>query len=139
MRSGYSDELDPWDHICWRGAVKSAIRGRRGQAALRELADALDAMDPQELIAGELRDPETGSVCALGLLGERRGVELDDLDPHDSHEIAAAFGVSSALICELEFINDNDFALRSESPAERWRRVRRWVAEHLRSPQEATS
>jgi hypothetical protein len=35
-RSGYSDDLENWSLIRWRGAVASAIRGRRGQAFLRE-------------------------------------------------------------------------------------------------------
>jgi hypothetical protein len=43
-RSGYSDDHSEWDLIRWRGAVASAIRGKRGQAFLRELLVALDAM-----------------------------------------------------------------------------------------------
>jgi len=39
-RSGYSDDCDVWALIRWRGAVKSAIRGARGQAMLRELIQA---------------------------------------------------------------------------------------------------
>ena len=29
-RSGYEDGLEMWDLIRWRGAVASAIRGKRG-------------------------------------------------------------------------------------------------------------
>ena len=44
-RSGYTDDMeDMWQHICWRGAVASAIRGRRGQAFLREMLAAMDAI-----------------------------------------------------------------------------------------------
>jgi hypothetical protein len=44
-RSGYDESCDDnWGLICWRGAVASALRGRRGQAFLRELVDALDAV-----------------------------------------------------------------------------------------------
>ena len=43
-RSGYSDDCDTWPLICWRGAVASALRGRRGQQFLIELRDALDAI-----------------------------------------------------------------------------------------------
>ena len=44
-RSGYSDDIDDnWAHIMWRGRVASSIRGKRGQAMLRELLAALDAM-----------------------------------------------------------------------------------------------
>ena len=31
-RSGYTDECDGWELVRWRGAVNSAIRGKRGQA-----------------------------------------------------------------------------------------------------------
>ena len=37
-RSGYTEEGDNWSVVRWRGAVKAAIRGKRGQAFLRELA-----------------------------------------------------------------------------------------------------
>lgn len=43
-RSEYSENLDSWSLIRWRGQVVSAIRGKRGQAFLRELVDALEAM-----------------------------------------------------------------------------------------------
>ena len=43
-RSGYSDDLEPWDLIRWRGAVNSAIKGKRGRALLQKMADALDAL-----------------------------------------------------------------------------------------------
>ncbi|ENQ7660184.1 hypothetical protein ACEQOL_006537 [Pseudomonas aeruginosa] len=39
-RSGYCDDLDNWSLICWRGAVSSAIKGKRGQAFLIELREA---------------------------------------------------------------------------------------------------
>jgi hypothetical protein len=54
-RSGYSDEGDHWDMIRWRGAVKSAMRGKRGQAFLRELRDTLDAMPEKRLVSGAFR------------------------------------------------------------------------------------
>lgn len=44
-RSGYCDDGENgWATICWRGAVKSALRGKRGQSFLLELAEAMDAM-----------------------------------------------------------------------------------------------
>ena len=41
-RSGYTDDVDGWDLIRWRGAVTAAIRGTRGQELLHGLAAALD-------------------------------------------------------------------------------------------------
>lgn len=74
-RSGYTDDgLDSWQVIRWRGAVASAIRGRRGQALLTELLAALDAMPVKELIKEQL--VEDGAVCALGALGRARGVDM---------------------------------------------------------------
>lgn len=54
-RSDYSEDLDMWDLIRWRGQVASAIRGKRGQKLLRDLAAALDAMPVKALIADELQ------------------------------------------------------------------------------------
>ena len=62
-RSGYSDDCSGRELNLWRGAVESAIRGKRGQAFLREMLVALDAMPEKRLIAGELVTP-TGEVCA---------------------------------------------------------------------------
>lgn len=40
-RSGYTDDCDDqWALIRWRGAVNSAIKGKRGQQALRGRLDA---------------------------------------------------------------------------------------------------
>ena len=64
-RSGYSDDCDTWPLICWRGAVASALRGKRGQQFLIELRDALDAMPEKRLIAEQLQDG-TGCHCTLG-------------------------------------------------------------------------
>lgn len=55
-RSGYSEDWDGenWTFIRWRGAVKSALRGKRGQAFLREALAALDAMPEKRLITHDL-------------------------------------------------------------------------------------
>lgn len=50
-RSGYTDDDDdPLATGRWRAQVRSAIRGKRGQAFLRELIAALDAMPEKALI-----------------------------------------------------------------------------------------
>ena len=53
-RSGYSEDCDGRELIMWRGAVAAAIRGKRGQRALRELVVALDAMPAKRLITDAL-------------------------------------------------------------------------------------
>jgi hypothetical protein len=70
-RSGYSDDCDQWDMIRWRGAVASSIRGARGQAFLKEMLAALDALPEPKLIAEELESD--GAVCAIGAVGPFAG------------------------------------------------------------------
>src|SRR4051812_48467094 len=101
-RSGYCDDIDDqWAHIRWRGVVASSIRGKRGQAFLREMLAALDAMPEKRLIAHELAVPlkcrcswcqrQGASVCAIGAVGRARGVDMAKLDPEDPNRVAGAF------------------------------------------------
>lgn len=129
-RSGYVDDCDDnWALIRWRGAVKSAIRGRRGQAFLREMIAALDAMPVKVLHPHELLT-EAGNVCALGAVAQARGMDVSPLDPYDAESVAAAFGLPEALTREIVFIND-EVGWRSTSPAERWKWMRQWAVENL--------
>ena len=124
-RSGYSDDLDPWEVICWRGAVSSAIRGRRGQAFLREMLDALDALPEKRLIVGHLV-AEIG-CCAIGAVAVARGLDVSDLDPDWPKAIAKRFGIARAMTQEIEYVNDGHDGWISETPEQRFVRVRRWV------------
>lgn len=128
-RSGYSEDIDDqWSWVRWRGAVASAIRGKRGQSFLRELLEALDSMPEKRLIASELR--QGGEVCALGSIGAKRGVELEALDPEDYDGIASAFGIAAPLVQEIEYMNDENYW--GATPETRWRLVRDWVASLIR-------
>jgi hypothetical protein len=80
-RSSYTEDLDHWALIRWHGAVARAIRGARGQALLRDLVEALDAMTDKRLLAGGFATD--GEFCALGALGARRGTKMDDLGNAD--------------------------------------------------------
>lgn len=127
-RSGYSEDFDDgWQIIRWRGAVASAIRGKRGQAFLREMLEALDVMPERRLIKNELR--KGGDVCAIGSVGARRGVDLEALDPEDHAAIAEAFGIAEALVQEIEYENDECWAA---TPERRWELVREWVVERIK-------
>lgn len=130
-RAGYSDDydLDNWSMIRWRGVVASSIRGKRGQAFLRDLAEAMDAMPEKRLIAGDLE--RGGNVCAIGSLGVRRGVELAKLDPQDPGPIADAFGIAEPLVREIEYMNDEG-GWYDETPEKRWQRMRDWVAASIK-------
>lgn len=127
-RSGYSEELDNWALIKWRGQVASAIRGKRGQKLLQELAEAMDAMPAKELIAHEFE--RDGAYCALGVVGAKRGIDLDSIDPDEPDEVAAAFDIAEQLAREIVYIND-EYHL---TPANRWKLVREWVTEQINRP-----
>ena len=123
-RSEYSDDCDGWDLVCWRGAVTSAMRGKRGQALLIELAEAMDAMPVKELIAHEL--VKQGRFCALGVVGQKRGIALESIDPEDSRTVAEQFNIANAMAQEIVFVND-EAAWHDETPQLRWSRMRCWV------------
>lgn len=133
-RSGYADDADNWQIIKWRGAVASAIRGRRGQAFLREMATALDVMEDKRLCVGFLE--RDGDVCALGAVAVARGVRPPEVHPDDWDEernrIAGLFGVAPALAAEIMYMNDVAWPSRKETNAERWLRLRQWVAKQIR-------
>lgn len=158
-RSGYSDDCeDQWATIRWRGAVKSAINGKRGQAFLRELLVTLDAMPDKTLTTGELE--ADGEFCTLGAIGKARGVALEKVDTWDWQQLADVLGISEAMAREIMFendesVNDHKFieveicgpvrpyypdwskhthSVRVEDPeagARRWQHMREWVASQL--------
>jgi len=125
-RHSYSDSLDEWAMGRWRGAVASAIRGKRGQRLLRELAAALDAMSVKSLIEGSLEFE--GEVCALGALGMARGIDMSHVDPNDAEQVADTFGCSKALAREIMYENDEQWQV---TPEQRWQAMRRWVERQI--------
>ena len=125
-RSGYYDSCDGWDLIRWRGAVASAIRGKRGQAFLREMIAALDAMPEKRLIVDAL-ETETGDVCAIGAVGKARGIDMAGVDPEDREAVAKLFGIAEAMAAEIVYENDEWGG--HNSPENRWQRMRAWAAD----------
>ena len=130
-RSCYVEDIDnDWSAICWRGAVASSIRGARGQAFLRELLVGLDAMPVKELIREYLVN-ESGEVCAIGVVGRARGLDMLSVDQDDPQAVGSFFGIAGSLAAEIEYIND-DWWL-PETTEERWKRVRKWVVENIKT------
>jgi hypothetical protein len=126
-RHDYSDDCDDiLMHGRWRGRVASAIRGKRGQKLLKEMAEALDAMPVKRLIAGELRAEE--SYCALGVVGAKRGLDMDGLDPEDAETVAQTFDIAEPLAREIVYVNDESHG----TPEQRWETVRQWVQAQIR-------
>lgn len=152
-RSGYSDDfdVDQWAHICYRGSVKSALTGKRGQAFLRETLAALDAMPVKELAPDSLVNA-AGQYCTLGAVGAARGIDMQGIDPDDAKQVAESFGIAESMAREIVHVNDqwdryiytdrhgpprspfwNDLGWdrREATPAERWQRMRDWIASKI--------
>lgn len=154
-RSGYSDDCEGLN--LWRGAVERSIRGKRGQAALKELAIAMDTM-PNKVLAAESLVTQDGQFCTLGVLGQARGINMNAIDPEDWDAVAAKFNLAPAMVREIVYENDevlDDYkwvdvqvygpirpyerrvrSVRVSIPEEtlgpqRWSRIRQWVEANL--------
>jgi hypothetical protein len=127
------DSDDALEFGRWRGAVASAIRGKVGQAFLRELLTALDAIEAQRLIGNSLEN-DHGEVCALGAVGRARGLDLQAVDYEDPEAVAQFFGINEKLAQEIMWIND-EWTRRNNVHAmmERYQIVRRWTIDNIRS------
>jgi hypothetical protein len=140
-----SDDYDyePWMEGQAAGALRSAIRGRRGQQLLHDLIAGLDALPVQELAAGALEDPGTGCVCALGAVRLQRGADavplrFDPTDPDaDWRDLAEPFDISetlaNAVVSQNECCDKNN---DEYSRRQRWQSVRDWAVRNLTTPLE---
>jgi len=126
-RSGYVDDCDNLN--LYRGTVERAIRGKRGQAFLRELATSLDSMPEKRLIASELID-DKGDVCAIGSVCKMRGIDVGGVDIYDPETIGELVGIARSMAAEIEFEND-EHGRFDETPEDRWMRMRQWVSDNL--------
>lgn len=126
-RSGYNDDCWGVELICWRGAVASALRGKRGQAFLHEMLHAMAALPERKLIDGELE--QNGAVCAIGAVGKARGIDMSGIDVEDRDRVARVFGIAPALAAEIVYMNDE--ATYNETPEQRFSRMRHWIESEL--------
>lgn len=126
-RSNYSDDVDGWSLIRWRGQVASAIRGVRGQRLLMDMAAAMDEMQRKVLIADALE--KDGDYCALGVVGHARGIDVAAMDPENMVALADALDIAPQLAQEIAFLNDEYYTM--STPWDRWKRMRLWVRAHI--------
>ena len=129
-RSGYSDDYENLG--LYRQAVHRATTGYRGQAFLRRLHDALNAMPVKRLITDAIKD-ENGEVCALGAVDAN--LRSDD---YTAEDLARHFGIATSLAAEIVYMNDEYHrdVLRwrdgtDETPEQRWERMRAWVQKQI--------
>ena len=110
-RSGYVDDFGDDDPLAtgrYRQAVNRSMKGKRGQALLRDLLAALDAMPDKRLYRGNFATAD-GEYCALGALGVARGIRMDDIgdeDDCDPAQVAERFGIAKAMAAEVMHKND---------------------------------
>lgn len=162
-RSGYCDDYGADDPLAlgrYRAQVGSAIRGKRGQALLRELLAALDAMPDKQLVAGELE--ADGHFCALGVVGQARGLNLANIDTYDVEALGGTFNIADQLAREIMWVNDEHVGAwhwvqvevcgplrgwdrrhedvrvpNEQAGAQRWKTVRDWVAAQIKQEKAA--
>ena len=138
-RHGYTDDNDDILQLGrWRGMVKSAIRGKRGQKLIRELAAALDAMPEKRLVSGSLQTKD-GDCCAIGCIARVKGHDLTDREDDEECDLqefnghlAELLDVAECLVQEIEY--ENDEGAWKETPEQRWARMRRWCDKRLAPP-----
>lgn len=80
----YEDSI-PWDR--WEQIVSNALGGKRGQAALAEIEEALVALPEAKLIEGHLATKD--SVCTIGALVAHKRAKRDGTDIATASEAMA--------------------------------------------------
>lgn len=125
-RSGYGCYSEYGNQInLYRGRVTRAIRGKRGQKFLVELALAMDAMPEKKLIRNELI-AENGEMCTIGVICKTRGIDVKGVEVDDSEQVADLVGIAQSMASEIEYENDECGRLK-ETSDDRWIRMRKWV------------
>jgi hypothetical protein len=118
------------------------------------------AMPDKRLVAGELE--ADGQFCALGVVGQARGLNLANIDTYDVESLGPKFNIAEQLAREIMWVNDEhvsehrwvdleicgpvrpgypDWGRHKQSVClsnehageERWQTVRKWVASHIRA------
>ncbi len=147
-RIEYGEYGDPVANL-WQATAKRALGGKRGQAALMEIRDALLAMPSRRLMKDEWA--AGGEVCALGAVDVHRHmrngmswesarlivehtVEEKPWQFDESFEVEETaqlrLGYTRTLVWEVMEKNDEQF--ENMSPEQRWGSMLRWVEEKIK-------
>ena len=147
MRVSYSeDECYPGQFELWQANCRRSLKGRKGQAALQELEQALLAMPDKRIHRDVLVQP-SGEVCAIGALRVEQKVceglsrseavaVLAEIDPDYTEEVGVEAGMPTLVAWSVAVENDLDpwrMEKRSSdwTPEERYQRMLRWVQVQL--------
>lgn len=133
-RSGYTDDLDNGDLNLWRATVARAMNGKRGQAFLREMLAAMDAMPDKALISEQLVT-DKGECCSMGAVCIARRLDVSNIDYEDGSDVAELLGIASSMAKEIAYENDECGPARwegSETPQARFVRMRAWIVKAIK-------
>lgn len=158
MRIRISEEEDhPNQAALWEANMERSLRGRKGQAALRELEAALLALPEKRLIANDTVSAD-GAVCSIAALAKHRGykgnLELpqmagdgDDWDNEsgdkffDEYEyeeaveaammkVAGDLGIPRMVAFAIIYEND-DGMWREPTPERRYEHMLKWTQRQI--------
>lgn len=138
-RSGYSDDCENVE--LWRSNVARSIAGKKGQAFLRELVAALEAMPEKKLITEDLE--RDGCYCTLGVVGAARGVDMSGIDMSDDYDAGNQIGtvlkMPAILAQEIMYLNDEyeeydreRHCWVQETDEQRYERMLKWAKSKLK-------
>lgn len=147
-RITYCDDEDFQNQAyLWEANQERSIKGRKGQAALRELEAALLALPEKRLIAEELENA-AGEVCAVGALAKFKGKEnprvaadlgqvpLDDNEvlPEELEEVtidlAQQLGIPRMVAVAVVHENDDCWPANI-TPEQRYNKMLAWTQQQL--------
>jgi hypothetical protein len=127
-RSGYSDDCENLG--LYRASVDRAVRGKRGQAFIRKMLAAFDALPDKRLAADTLVTGE--NVCAMGAVALAQGIDVSKINAHKRREVGRVFNIAPSMAAEIAYENDEGDS--GESPEERFVRMHEWARSNLREP-----
>lgn len=131
-RSGYFDGCENFE--LYRGNVERSIAGKKGQKFLKELAKFMDDMLEKKLITNKFID-EDGQCCTIGVFCKAKDIDVSKIDYDDGDAVGKSIGITGMMVREIEYENDEatQYRQQTESPEQRWTRMRKWVASSLRT------
>lgn len=147
--SRFNDDYDDEDFnnqaALYQANTDRALAGKRGQAFLKEMEEALLMLPQKRLINGAVC--KEGEVCAIGALAVKRKRDAGDsisaalywLEKEAPDEDAEAdstsayaeehLGVLDRLAFRMAWVNDLNEP-EEETPEKRYERVLTWIREH---------
>lgn len=141
-RINYSeDEQFPGQFHLWQANCDRSLRGRPGQAALRELEAALVALPTKRLITNELDNGV--DCCAIGAVVRHRGLDPEKIaeefdTEYEMEEVGVELGMPTLVAWKIVEVNDittGSYNVRVPyTPEQRYADVLRWVRAWLQTP-----